>query len=124
MKLRFGKTYVLARPSTYTAIRTYTLLTLLRPLREPRTPRTFNMPREERRVSFGIGGAGNIRTPDEAVLHGAISAADAVQRRKSSPGGTGSSSTKSEDSRASNLALSFKSMFRRSRHLPPPEGPQ
>ncbi|KAI0165243.1 hypothetical protein GGR52DRAFT_101409 [Hypoxylon sp. FL1284] len=73
----------------------------------------------ERRRSFGIGGAGNIRTREEAWVHDIISAKDAVTRRRSS------ASAESGDSKSSRLSWRFKNLFGNSRTDPIPEvGPE
>ncbi|XXH01359.1 hypothetical protein Hte_007717 [Hypoxylon texense] len=69
----------------------------------------------ERRKSFGIGGAGNIRTRDEAWVHDMISAKDAVKRRKSS------TSAESRESKSSTFSWRLKSLFGSSRTNSIPE---
>ncbi|KAI1385697.1 uncharacterized protein F4822DRAFT_351528 [Hypoxylon trugodes] len=63
------------------------------------------------RRSFGIGGAGNIRTWEESIIHDSVSASDAVKRRKSSLMSAESSSGKSAESKSSRLSGRFKSIF-------------
>ncbi|KAI1207873.1 uncharacterized protein F4807DRAFT_433576 [Annulohypoxylon truncatum] len=72
---------------------------------------------KERPRSFGIGGAGNIRTWEEAVVHDAMSASEAVERRRSSLMSLGS--VDSADSKSSKISGRFKSIFRsRSKSIP------
>ncbi|KAI2627718.1 hypothetical protein GGR54DRAFT_636843 [Hypoxylon sp. NC1633] len=59
----------------------------------------------ERRRSFGIGGAGNIRTREEAMVNDMISPSDAIKRRRSS-------SADRRETNSSNLPNRFKNMFR------------
>ncbi|KAI0907998.1 hypothetical protein F4823DRAFT_600822 [Ustulina deusta] len=68
------------------------------------------VPEVERRRSFGIGGAGNIRTRDQAVVHDVH---DLVERRRSrrssssidSPAGEGT------DRRSSSISETLKHAF-------------
>ncbi|KAI1398432.1 hypothetical protein F4819DRAFT_489606 [Hypoxylon fuscum] len=75
----------------------------------------------ERRRSFGIGGAGNIRTQEEAIVHDLNSPSDATKRRRSSLWSVGSSSDASGESRSSKLPGRFKSMFGNGRTKSIPE---
>ncbi|OTB01933.1 hypothetical protein M426DRAFT_323032 [Hypoxylon sp. CI-4A] len=75
----------------------------------------------ERPRSFGIGGAGNIRTRDEAIIHDMISATEAVKRRRSSLMSSESSSGESGETRSSKFSGRFKSLFRNSRTKSIPE---
>ncbi|KAG8163884.1 hypothetical protein KVR01_005802 [Diaporthe batatas] len=54
---------------------------------------TVQASREDRRRSFGIGGAGNIRTRAEAVVHDVLPSERLDQRRRSSVLSKVSSST-------------------------------
>ncbi|KAI0381329.1 hypothetical protein F5Y04DRAFT_280862 [Hypomontagnella monticulosa] len=74
----------------------------------------------ERRRSFGIGGAGNIRTREEAMIHDIESANEVVKRRKSSLMSMGSISEGSLETKSPKLSMRFKNFFT-SRPKPIPE---
>ncbi|KAI0468211.1 hypothetical protein F4859DRAFT_491897 [Xylaria cf. heliscus] len=78
-------------------------------------PRKNRATKEEERRSFGIGGAGNIRTRDQAIVQDAY---DLVERRRSR---AGSSSTQTQSltgkrasRRSSSISETLKHVFSRS----------
>ncbi|KAI1495749.1 hypothetical protein F5X99DRAFT_402499 [Biscogniauxia marginata] len=69
------------------------------------------MGEDERPRSFGIGGAGNIRTRTEAMVHDIIPLHDQHRRRRSSLWSLGSSSNSNGESRSFKLPGGFKNVF-------------
>ncbi|KAI2780004.1 hypothetical protein F4815DRAFT_166203 [Daldinia loculata] len=74
-----------------------------------RTP--ISMVGDERPRSFGIGGAGNIRTREEAIVHDMGSISDAMKRRRSSHMSLGSVSEEGGEVKSSKFSTRFKSIF-------------
>ncbi|KAI0862134.1 hypothetical protein F4860DRAFT_473606 [Xylaria cubensis] len=67
---------------------------------------------KERRRSFGIGGAGNIRTHDQAVVHNAYDLAERIRSRAgSSSTQTHSSIRERTDRRSSSISETLKHVF-------------
>ncbi|KAI8631548.1 hypothetical protein F5Y19DRAFT_398828 [Xylariaceae sp. FL1651] len=68
---------------------------------------------KERRKSFGIGGAGNIRTRDEALVHDAFDLVERQQRRKSSLWSTSTDSTSNDNAerKSSTISETLKNVF-------------
>ncbi|KAI2603421.1 uncharacterized protein GGS25DRAFT_92236 [Hypoxylon fragiforme] len=69
------------------------------------------MVKEDRRRSFGIGGAGNIRTREEAIVPDPIPGDDNLKRRRSSLMSLGSTSGESGESKSSKLSGRLRRMF-------------
>ncbi|KAI0006730.1 hypothetical protein F4779DRAFT_620293 [Xylariaceae sp. FL0662B] len=67
------------------------------------------MAKDEYRRSFGIGGAGNIRTWEESVVHDI--AGENSPRRRSSFWSIPSSSNSNEEQRSLKMSESFKNLF-------------
>ncbi|KAI3325667.1 hypothetical protein HD806DRAFT_533331 [Xylariaceae sp. AK1471] len=65
---------------------------------------------KERRKSFGIGGAGNIRTPDQAIVPDEYDLAERRRRRMSSIS-TDLATNGSTDRRSSSISETLKNVF-------------
>ncbi|KAI1634514.1 hypothetical protein F4809DRAFT_508163 [Biscogniauxia mediterranea] len=77
--------------------------------------------KDDRPRSFGIGGAGNIRTRAEAVVQDIVPSDEHPRRRRSSLWSLGSSSNSNGESRSFKLPAFFRTVSGGSSHKSDPD---